>query len=176
MKKILIIAKKEFLDMFRDKRTLMRMILIPLIAFPIIINLITSIQSSQREKEAKKELTIGYFLNGQSKDMVNSMDTTAHFEFLSYPDSATLRADIIANKLNMGIWFDSDFDQKYASGEQGEYGVFFRGADHEEYDRFEELLDDQTEFLVQERLASNELPADYMEPVILHRTDLSSIK
>ena len=70
MKKILIIAKKEFLDMFRDKRTIMRMILIPLLAFPVIIYLVSSLQASQSEKEATKELVVGYYLNGQSPTMI----------------------------------------------------------------------------------------------------------
>ena len=42
MKKIITIAKKEFLDTFRDKRTLIRMVLIPLLAFPLILQLVTS--------------------------------------------------------------------------------------------------------------------------------------
>ena len=160
--------------MFRDKRTLMRMILIPLLVFPIIIYLTTSIQSSQNEKEAKKELTIGYFLNGQSSDMIERMDTTALFNFVAYTDTSQIKTDIKNEKVNLGIWFSGDFDKKYAAGQQATYGVFYRNANIEEYDRFETLLDFQKEYFIQERLALNELPTTYVNPLIQKSGDQST--
>lgn len=168
MKKSLIIAKKEFLDMFRDKRTIMRMILIPLLAFPVIIYLVSSLQASQSEKEATKELVVGYYLNGQSSAMIDRMDTTAHFKFVPYTDTTSLSAAVTNDSINLGIWFSSSFDQNYEAREQGVYGVFYRSADTEEYDRFQELIKIQEEYLVQERLAQNELPAEYVQPLLLN--------
>jgi sodium transport system permease protein len=165
MKKIILIAKKEFLDMFRDKRTLIRMIMIPLLVFPLIIYLMTTIQESQSKSEAAKELEIGYVLNGQSASMVEHMDTTRNITFIAYQDTLALSADIESHTINMGIWFASDFDQKYAAGEQATYGIHYRSTHKEEYDRLENLLELQEEYLVQERLAMNELPTDYVEPL-----------
>ncbi len=176
MKKIILIAKKEFLDMFRDKRTLMRMIMIPLLVFPLIIYLITTVQESQSEKEALKELTIGYYLNGQSSDMIDRMDTAAPFNFLAYEDTAAITADIKAQNINLGIWFGQDFDQKYSAGEQATCGIFYRAANSEEYERFDNLIDLQKEYLVQERLALNELPADYVQPVSFIMNDKSTVE
>ena len=73
MKKIFIIARKEFLDLLRDKRTLIRMILIPLLGFPVIINLVTMVQSSAAEKEETKKVNVGYVLNGQSYEMIDTI-------------------------------------------------------------------------------------------------------
>ena len=174
MKKIILIAKKEFLDMFRDKRTIMRMILIPLLVFPLIIFLVTKVQESQSQKEAAKELIVGYVLNGQSSAMINRMDTTANFTFVAYEDTAAITKDINSNTINLGIWFGQDFDQKYAAGEQAIGGVFYRAADGEEYDRFKNLIDLQKSYLVQERLALNELPNNYVEPILLVPANKSS--
>ena len=176
MKKTLIIAKKEFLDMFRDKRTLLRMILIPLLAFPLILYIITKIQASQNEKEASKELTVGYFLNNQSSEMVERMDTLAQYVFTEYADTAQLKADILSEKINLGIWYSSDFDTTYAAGKQATYGVFYRGADGEEHTRFEELLAAQSSIYVQKRLALNQLPSDYVEPFSVVSADLSTVQ
>lgn len=151
--------------MFRDKRTLIRMIMIPLLVFPLIIYLMTTIQESQSKSEAAKELEIGYVLNGQSASMVEHMDTTRNITFIAYQDTLALSADIESHTINMGIWFASDFDQKYAAGEQATYGIHYRSTHKEEYDRLENLLELQEEYLVQERLAMNELPTDYVEPL-----------
>lgn len=174
MKKIILIAKKEFLDMFRDKRTLVRMIMIPLLVFPLIIYLMTTIQESQSESEAAKELEIGYVLNGQSAGMIERMDTTKNVNFIAYQDTVALSADIESHEINMGIWFASDFDQKYKAGEQATYGIHYRRTHEEEYDRLEDLLELQEEHLVQERLAKNELPTDYVEPLNMVPRDFSS--
>ncbi len=176
MKKIILIAKKEFLDMFRDKRTIMRMIMIPLLVFPLIIYLITTVQESQSEKEAGKELEIGYVLNNQSAAMIERMDTTKNFNFVEYQDTFALSADVKNHTINLGIWFADDFDQEYKSGEQATYGVHYRRANEEEYDRFENLLEQQEEYLVQERLALNELPSDYVAPLNLVTTDKSTTR
>lgn len=176
MKKIILIAKKEFLDMFRDKRTLMRMILIPLLVFPLIIYLITTVQESQTKKEASKELEIGYVLNGQSAAMIERMDTTKHFSFVEYTDTTAIRAAIKNDSINLGLWFAPNFDQTYTAGEQATYGVFYQGANREEYERLENLLKLQEEFFVQERLAQNELPTDYVQPVQMELTDVSTVQ
>ena len=45
-----IIAKKEILDTARDKRTLLMMIVMPLLLVPTLIGTLMKIESSQREK------------------------------------------------------------------------------------------------------------------------------
>lgn len=165
MKKIFIIAKKEFLDMFRDKRTIMRMILIPLLAFPVIIYLVTTLQASESEKVATKELVVGYHLNGQSPDMIERMDTTAHFTFVAFSDTASLSKAVSEDSINMAIWFSSTFDADYAAGKQALYGTFYRGADMEEFDRFKSMISLQEDFLIKERLALKQLPAEYIQPI-----------
>lgn len=169
MKKIIRIAKKEFLDMFRDKRTIMRMILIPLLVFPLIIYFITTLQASQSEKEATKELVVGYHLNGQSPAMIERMDTTAHFKFVPFADTLSMSDAVTNDSINLGIWFSSQFDHNYETGKQAEFGIFYRSADSEEHERFLTLIAAQEEYLVQQRLAKNQLPSDYVKPIYFNK-------
>ena len=53
------IFKKELKDSLRDRRTLMSMLVIPIILFPIIINLIMFITKELSDEVANKELKIG---------------------------------------------------------------------------------------------------------------------
>ena len=48
-----IIAKKEILDTTRDKRTLLMMIVMPLLLVPTLIGTLMKIESSQREKSLR---------------------------------------------------------------------------------------------------------------------------
>src|SRR5690606_18119714 len=111
--KTLRVARKEFLDMFRDKRTILRMMLIPLIAFPLIINVVTSIQSSASQKTAEKELKIGYILNGQDDAFIDSLQSK-HFTYIAYSDSAAMYSDVKNETIDAGLLLDENFDANYA--------------------------------------------------------------
>ena len=165
MKKILIIAKKEFLDLLRDKRTLIRMILIPLLVFPIIINLVGMVQSSSAEKEAAKELEVGYVLNGQSSEMIDRMAETPRFTFKSYEDDSLLAWDVKNEKINLGIAYPADFDLTYHSGKTAHFDVFMRGTDQEEFERLEVLIEKEDSIYTAQRMATVEKDYSFITPI-----------
>lgn len=54
MKNIIIIIQKEIKDLLRDKRTLMTMVVIPLLMFPLIFSVMGKIISNQIKKEQER--------------------------------------------------------------------------------------------------------------------------
>ncbi len=155
--KTLRVAKKEFLDMIRDKRSLIRMMVIPLVAFPIIINLVTKIQSSQSEKAAKEELTVGYILNGQDTDLVDRLSEEKNFKFKAYEDSVAMRDDVVSEDISAGLIFNKEFDASYGSDKTAKLNIIYRGTDMEQYGRLKEILDEQNHAMTNERLQSLDL-------------------
>ena len=69
MKEIWNIAKKEFKDTIRDKRTLIVMIVVPLLLFPLIFTIVSDIQSDSAQKAMQKQLRVGMINNSQSGEM-----------------------------------------------------------------------------------------------------------
>jgi sodium transport system permease protein len=178
MKKIIIITKKEFLDMFRDRRTMVRMILIPLLLFPLIMTLVTRIQSSQSEKFAEKEVTIGYTLQGQSKAGIDRMSQAPNYTFVEYQDSALLHADVKSKKIDLGIAYATDFDNAISSGKQGIRTLYFRQADAEDFDRFEGLLAREDSLIVDTRMKTIGQSYSYIDPtadVPVDNSDLAEV-
>ena len=53
---IFTIFKKELKDTLRDRRTLMMMLVIPVLIFPIIMNVFVSISSSYQKEAATKKI------------------------------------------------------------------------------------------------------------------------
>ena len=176
MKKIIIIAKKEFLDIFRDRRTLVRMILIPLLVFPLIMNIVTKISAAQSEKQAEKELTVGYVLNNQPAEMIDVMKAEPHYKFVEYQDSAVLRSDVKTKKINIGLVYYSNFMSDYLAGKPGGYDVIFRNADREEYDRFSSLLERQDSLLVDKRMQNLNQTYAQLVPTSKNEDDQSEWK
>lgn len=57
---IFTIFKKELKDTLRDRRTVLMMLVIPILIFPIILNIFVGISNSFNKKQANKELQIGF--------------------------------------------------------------------------------------------------------------------
>jgi len=171
MKKIIIIAKKEFLDLLRDKRTLVRMILIPLLVFPVIINLVTMVQSSAAEKEAGKELEVGYISNGQSTDMIERMSNEPLFTFTEYDDDTVLAHAVRDDKINLGISIPSNFDLTYEAGQSPLLTVYMRGTNYEEYERLDNLLDREDSIHTAERMKTVDKDYNFVTPFVVAPDD-----
>ena len=58
MKTIAIVCRKEMLDTIRDRRTLMMMIVIPLLLFPVIFKIMSVVQKSVSDKAHAKTLRV----------------------------------------------------------------------------------------------------------------------
>jgi ABC-type Na+ efflux pump permease subunit len=59
--KFLIIARKEIIDITRDRRTIIMMIVVPLFLIPVLIGTITKISFSQAKKASEKHLKVRFF-------------------------------------------------------------------------------------------------------------------
>jgi sodium transport system permease protein len=56
--RILIIARKEFRDVTRDRRTLIFMLLLPSVIIPLILTLVTSVMRTQSQAKEERNLTV----------------------------------------------------------------------------------------------------------------------
>ena len=56
---IFTIFKKELKDTLRDRRTLVMMLIIPILIFPIIMNIFVGVSATFSEEAATKEVRIG---------------------------------------------------------------------------------------------------------------------
>ncbi len=172
MKKIIIIAKKEFLDLLRDKRTLVRMILIPLLVFPVIINLVTMVQSSAAEKEAAKEVNVGYVLNGQSSTMIDNLAMIPNYNFYEFSDSTVLRDEILGDSVTVGLHFASNFDNDYNEGKTPELSLFYEGVNQEDLGKVKFLLTMQDSLYTDMRMQSIDKDYGFIEPFSIVNRDI----
>ncbi len=65
---IFTLARKEFLDIVRDRRTLITNLLVPLLLFPILFNVMGKVMSTQHKKAQERTLTIALIDNGGASE------------------------------------------------------------------------------------------------------------
>ncbi len=73
MKKIIIIFKKELIDSLRDRRTLITMVVIPLLLFPLLMSITSKFMLSQAKMAREKVLQVVLISNGNGDDFRQSL-------------------------------------------------------------------------------------------------------
>ena len=72
---IFTIFKKEMLDMLRDRRTVITMIVMPILLMPAIISLTSYIASDRIKKAQAKDIKIA--INTNDMELISSKDLSA---------------------------------------------------------------------------------------------------
>ena len=107
------IFRKELKETVRDSKTLLIMVAIPLLIFPILINVVVSVSSSFSESAGEKVLKIGVI--GDTNDLLiqqlNSIPTSfGPKDFIAYNgDSLKLFKDQKEETIDLALWYDSGF-------------------------------------------------------------------
>ena len=109
------IFRKELLDTLRDRRTLMTMLVIPILVFPITLNVFVEISKSFEEDEQQKVLKVGVFgTNSQQlKQQLQLLpESLGKKTVVIYSDSLKLDKDVKAQSIDLGLYHHYSADQK----------------------------------------------------------------
>ena len=119
MKILRTIFLKELLDTVRDRRTLFVMVIFPLLLFPVLMTLITAVQTSQIKKAEDKVLRVGLILNGNAAGLRTLLSSREGFAVIEgiHPDSA--RVLLERDSLDAAIIVSDRFDRTVEDGGKG---------------------------------------------------------
>ncbi len=110
---IFTIFKKELKDTLRDRRTLMMMIVIPVLLFPVILSVFMKFSSSLSEDAATKALKIGY-IGDVNNSILSSIENLPKEygikEFIKYTDSLELKKAVKNDSVQVGVVTNATVD------------------------------------------------------------------
>jgi sodium transport system permease protein len=100
------IFRKELLDTLRDRRTLMTMLVIPILVFPITLNIFVDVSESFQESANSKTMKIGIVAD-HNKNYTRQLEqipaAVGPKKIIVYKDSLTLRKAIEADRIQLGL-------------------------------------------------------------------------
>jgi sodium transport system permease protein len=100
------IFRKELLDTLRDRRTLMTMLVIPILVFPITLNVFVEISKSYEESASKETMKIGIvgdtdqFYTQQLQQIPAAVGPK---KIIAFQDSSALRKAINKDEIQLGL-------------------------------------------------------------------------
>lgn len=178
MKTIIIIFKKELIDTLRDRRTLITMVLIPLLLFPILIGISSRVMRSQIKQAQEKSLKIGLLTRGNAaefKQMLLSNKSVQVIEGLTVDSARTL---IQQDSLDAFIEFTQDFDKNVADLKPGKVTLYYKMTEQSsiEKQRVMSFLNEFEQQLRAARFKKLDLDESIVKTIDIQERNLASAK
>jgi sodium transport system permease protein len=174
MKQILIIFKKDLLDTLRDKRTIVVMVLIPLLLFPMIFTVTSSIQSSSRKGERAKTLRVGLVTYGDDLGLGTTLRELSRMKVSLVADTNALRELIRADSLDVGAEIEKGFAEKVESMHTATITAYGPGTNDIANERLDSVLKIFQATLLANRLDSLDLQPENITPLKLAFEDTAT--
>lgn len=113
------LIKKEFLNIIRDRKSFIIMILLPLLMFPLLIGLMGVLLSTYTKIDNTIKLGINYEITDDFKEFIDSSNSTYKFEIV-YETEEELKEDFDNGDINIYVIKDNNtynlhFDQNDSS-------------------------------------------------------------
>lgn len=178
MKTILTVFRKELGDTLRDRRTLVAMVFVPLILFPVMISISSSMMISQARKAQQKVLKIGVVTNGGAKGFVDMLSARSDVELVEGLTAKDGSALVRSDSLDALIVFDAGFDEAVAAQRAGAVSLFYKSTEGSAIGkrRVRELLEGYEDTLRRSRFEALSLDVSIVEAIEVTEQNLASAK
>lgn len=176
---IFTIFKKELKDTLRDRRTLMMMLVIPILVFPIIMNIFVGVSATFSEEAATKKVKIGFvgdkdnYVLTQLKNLPKEMGKK---EIVFYSDSIQLKKDLKLDSIQIGMFSEKQFSTNLEAQKPAKLTVFYNATDVGMKDRAEIYLKTIEDIARQERILDLKLDETKLTPIITEYSNVASDK
>ena len=173
------IFKKELLDTLRDRRTLVTMLVIPILIFPITLNLFVSISSSFEEKASKELLRIGVIgdkSNLFAKELNEIPSEMGNKKIVYFKDSVLLFKALESDSIQLGIQTNENFNSMLKKMEPAEVNCYFDASELGRKERAETYMNIIETKAQQQRYIHLEIDGRRIKPFTVNYNNVASDK
>lgn len=171
------VFKKELLDTLRDRRTLMSMLVIPMLLFPIILSMFVSVSSYFEETAASKSIRIGLLSTSpiftqQFSEIPNEM--LGNHELVFYTDSTSLLKGISNKQVDIAFNVSSTYDKNIVSKIPTSFTVFYDVTEVGMDDRAKQISSFIEKRAQEKRLSELQLTMEKITPLKIEYVNTAS--
>jgi sodium transport system permease protein len=176
---IFTIFKKELKDTLRDRRTLFMMLVIPILVFPIILNVFVGVSSSFTAEAAQKTVKIGYVGKSDSylvKQLNFLPEQMGKKEIVYYQDTTSMIEDLKKDSLQIGLFPEKEFESQMTKKIPAQVTVFYNATDVGMQNRAETYMASIEGIAKQERYIEMNLKETELRPIETNYSNIASDK
>lgn len=192
MKNIFTIFRKELKDTLRDRRTLMTMLVVPLVIYPVLMVVVSEVSASQQKKSQVKKVEIGYFDHGQTEELLELIEKDTTVTLKKLPEDLLQNFDAgnaaVADTLIRGyvrdgyfdgfLWVKNDFDTLVKSGKAGGIGLYYNTTKDDGLvrQRLNAKLEFFKEGLLERRFEAAGLDRGFAQGIDVQEQDMATVQ
>lgn len=176
---IFTVFKKELRDTLRDRRTVMMMIVIPTLVFPLIMSIFMSVSESFQKEAAEKEVKIGLVSNqvgSLEADLLKVPESLGKRKFIPFTDTLSLIKAIRSDSVQVGIYVPNNAEQLKKAMQPISVTVFHDGTDLGMKERADTYLTYIQENWKKQRYSELKIDEAKVTPFILAYSNVASSK
>ncbi|MGA2540299.1 MAG: ABC transporter permease subunit [Verrucomicrobiota bacterium] len=172
---IALVYRKELRDLLRDRRTIISMIVVPVVVMPLLMTglaLAAVKLGGKMQKEIPKVMVLG---GADSPATMAALRTNNAFSFVPpSPDFTNLISD---KKINAAIGLPANFDAAVQAGEATAVTIYTYEGEFKSmiaWQSLEQFFRSRRDRIVGERLAEHQLPEKLLTPFEIRKTNVAS--
>jgi len=177
MRTVLTVFRKEMVDTLRDRRTIVFMIVIPLLLFPTLFRVMFSVQRNQAEKAKAKNLRV-VCIDGTAGRFVRMLEEHDDLTLVPGAPGDSVAALIRADRLDGAFVFSSTFADDVAGLKPARVDFYYKSADDSPIirDRLRAIVDEFEDQLLDERFDRLEFDRSIVDAVDLKSHNVASME
>jgi sodium transport system permease protein len=172
MKTILQIFRKEMMDTLRDRRTLLTMVILPILLVPLLVGVMTQVITSQAMEERGKTLRVGLETSENGAALVEYLERRKDFRVYTELEPFRFKDFIKEDSLDVALVISPEFDEQLEAGESGNLTIYYNSNQNIPSERLEEVLTAFEQEVLKTRLDTLGVARTYIEPLNLSREDV----
>jgi sodium transport system permease protein len=177
---IFTIFKKELIDTLRDRRTIITMVVIPTLIFPLIMSVSLKFSSGLTEKAMTKTVNVGV-VNQDPNDtfegeLLKLPKELGKRNFIAYKDTSEMMEKIRKDQLDFGIFVPQDYSSIGDSSKVVTLKVYHNATNIGMNDRAEVYISKIAAHVKEKRYKQLGVNASQLEPILVNYQNVASEK
>jgi sodium transport system permease protein len=176
MRTAFTVFKKELLDTLRDRRTIVAMVVMPLVLFPLLFVATTWIAGSQNEQAMERTLRVGLVNSEQADGLAGLLASAPRLEPVDGLVADSARARVQREDLDAAFVVDPAFQAQVDSLRSGAIDFVYKSGDNTDVlrRRLQQVLDRYEQQLLTERFATLQVSLDATDAVQVRSVDVAT--
>ena len=175
---IVSIFKKELIDVLRDRRTLMFMVVIPILITPLLVIGSIKFQEYQNKKSEEKILKIAYINESEDSLTKELLSDQKGVKIIEGVQLDSIESYIKSDSLQGGLYLGKGFLKKIKTNSSGDVKIYYKSSDlmSKSKKRMQAALDIYKEKIIAERLKQLNVDGQILEPITITNIDMATAK
>ncbi len=176
---IFTIFKKELKETLRDRRTVMTMIIVPTLIFPVIMNVFMGVTKKFEKEAAEKALNIGLVSdknNALAKELSDLPISLGKKKMLTFSDTTKIIQAVKSDSIQLGIYIPANMEELRMKMQPIPVKLFYDGTDLGMQDRGEAYINFIQDKWKKERYAALAIDEQKITPIDLQFSNIASSK